>query len=251
MFSASPRDEAMLSLRAVLILTLKGLWRQRRTLVVNLVFPLGILIVLALLDWYVEVESWLPDMGIGFVQWMTYVYFIITCHRIALLGAGSVSPWGLFRWSMRETRFLLWAFLLYTLIGSLVVLSFSLLPNRLLSSLELPGVAYLMPFLAALPALYLLARLSLIFPALAVEDEIRVNGVWWLSRGNGWRLLVVVGILPITTSWLVSWLVPVDGTFIGVSLLTFLSMVVVILEVYALSVSYKLLAMDQAASEAM
>ncbi len=132
----------------------------------------------------------------------------VSCHRLVILGVDSLpSAWGVF-WSSRETRFLGWAALIYgSFMGGM------LLVGRLASSLGAEGVliALSLMFFVLFPlAMYVLPRLSLVFPATAVGQRPSLRGSWRRSRSNGWRLVLVMFIssLPIWPLSLVGALLP-------------------------------------------
>lgn len=54
-------------------------------------------------------------------------------------------------------------------------------------------------------ALFLaIGRLALLLPATALDRRLDVPGAWRLTRGNSWRLAIVVGALPWALNWLLS-----------------------------------------------
>jgi hypothetical protein len=54
----------------------------------------------------------------------------------------------------------------------------------------------LLAYVVQIPFFYLLARLSPMLPALALGREWSPAAAWQISRGNGWRLVLVVFLLP-------------------------------------------------------
>ena len=97
----------------------------------------------------------------------------------------------------------------------------------------------MLEFLASLPALYLVARLSLVFPATAIDRPASLRWAWRTSRGNGWRLVVVVTVLPWLVSHLVGLLYRDEATAAEVVLLTVTGTALFALEIAALSVAYR------------
>lgn len=49
---------------------------------------------------------------------------------------------------------------------------------------------------ATLSTAYIFARLCLSLPAAAVADPLNLDGAWDVSQGNGWRLAIVVVLVP-------------------------------------------------------
>jgi hypothetical protein len=122
-----------------------------------------------------------------------YVLFAVVCHRVVILGESSLpSSIGIF-WSKRETRFLGWTVVL-------IIVSWGL-------ALALGVVAYVLPdsvFGMSMPLLpyviigvilyYFYVRLSLVFPATAVDRNTSLAGAMFLSDGNGLRIMAAVAI---------------------------------------------------------
>lgn len=126
-----------------------------------------------------------------------YVMFAVAWHRKWLLPTESVTVWSALRWDGRKSRFLfrLIGMSLLSLVGALpaAVVAVTLTYTGLL-----PMQVGTMLIVAAL--LVTFSRLSLIFPATAVDDALSVKECWLLTRKNGMRLLVIVvaPALPIT-----------------------------------------------------
>ena len=49
-----------------------------------------------------------------------------------------------------------------------------------------------------LPGGYVVSRLSIVLPAAAIDHKDYFQSAWDISLGNGWRLFVLVCLLPIT-----------------------------------------------------
>ncbi len=141
-----------------------------------------------------------------------YVMFATICHRVVLLGGSSLtSKWGLF-WSMRETRFLGWLFVL----GAIVVgvsLPISYLFWYVVS--QLPDSAfewliYSSPFSASfytcvLASTYIDGRFGLVLPATAVGRPTSPLRSWRFTAGNGWPIFVAL-MIPILLTDLIDYI---------------------------------------------
>lgn len=134
-------------------------------------------------------------------QALVYTVLAVRVHRL-VLGAES-SAQELVLWTGRETRFLGWLLVVYCY----VVLIFAL-PALLVGAV---GVMARMPqdggwwmalvaFLAPLPAAYLFVRLSILLPATAVDQRRTIAWAWALTEGNGWRLVIVLWLVPMLLS---------------------------------------------------
>ena len=119
----------------------------------------------------------------------------VSCHRLVILGVDALpKAWGLY-WSRREGGFL----------GSIIVLYFiPIIPLVLLITLlwdlqDVPPEWLLLGVVSFALALYVLARLSLVLPASAMERPTRSHS-WRLTRSNGWRLTLLIS--PAFLSWI-------------------------------------------------
>jgi hypothetical protein len=53
-----------------------------------------------------------------------------------------------------------------------------------------------------LPGAYLCARLSMLLPATAVDKRQDMGWAWALTKGNGWRLVALLWLLPFAYAYL-------------------------------------------------
>lgn len=189
-----------------------------------------------------------PSIGIylllllaGFVVVMMFIHFIVTCHRLILLGDESVARFGPLKWTWRETRFVGW----FVAIVACIIL-ISIPAGFLLSLVLLPFgefSAYLDESWASnlllAPFLYVMARWSLVIPATAVDKRPDLRWAWRCSHGNGWRLALVVWLLPWITSSAHELLVREQSTLIEDAISFALWLVLFVIEIAALSLSYR------------
>ncbi len=120
--------------------------------------------------------------------------FSVTWHRRYLVPQESITVAATLNWSQRHWHFLRAMLVLIGIyialsIALAVVMSVVMLPLILLSGAA-AETAQLPLFLAiGLPVLiYCLVRLSLLFPAAAVDEHLSVKACWHRTRGNGWRI---------------------------------------------------------------
>ncbi len=92
---------------------------------------------------------------------------------------------------------------------------------------------------AQLPGSYLAARLSLLLPAIALERVWSPRAAWEMSRGNGWRLAVVVIALPYLFSAVVDRLTRDGASAFEVIALSVAAALLTSLEIVTLSLSYR------------
>jgi hypothetical protein len=172
-----------------------------RTLVLPVV---GILGLWLLRGWLLErgIEQGLLWLAVWLALLGFEVRFAVTLHRLLLLGPGSVAGWGL-AWSGREGRYLgccVVAYLLAAAAGSGAALVVGL-PLSIVDLDQQPWARIAMTLVVVSPMLYLLARWSLLFPALAIDRRCDLGTAWQWSRGRGIRLLMCVVVPPATVGF--------------------------------------------------
>lgn len=118
------------------------------------------------------------------------VMFAVAWHRKFLVPRESPTFYSAYRWRARHARFLY----VSITIGLLIV--FTAIVPTLLGALFGPVVVL---FLAAAVVLGGLvgARLSLLLPAIAVDDLMNFNQAWELGQGNSGRILTVFALSAI------------------------------------------------------
>lgn len=180
---------------------------------IRIVWPLVVLQVLniVLTGWH---EQQNPEDISG--RWIAFSFFLglvmfaastlatVACHRVFILGDDSMKGQGPVWWSSRETWFVVYSITLALIIMMplMVILPFvfSISPEEygIWILVGIAPVGFLMTLLAA----YCVGRWSLILPATAVDDEDRQRFAWaWsISTGNGLRLMVIIGLLPLGVS---------------------------------------------------
>ena len=183
---------------------------------------------------FAAVEAWyrLPsDKLYWVIDWFWLIPFTMVAvrtHRIAILGFDHVGQGLRAYWSRDHTYFLL------------TLLAFAAIPWIVGYTLKgrdnsLSGTELLVYF----AAFYALARVSPLLPALAIGDRPSALKLWSSTRGNGWRLVAIVWLLPMFLSYLLKssdW----DAGWLG-TLLSALYIVVLVVEVLALSLCYRAL----------
>lgn len=191
--------------------------------------------------------AYLLETEPGFLSSMLYIIpyvilftlFAVTCHRIVLLGNSEVPKYGILSWSKRETRFLGWTivgYFFFTLI-TMFVGAFAIPIIATGSSTEL---TYVITLAILVPGSYVLSRLSILLPATSVDERPNLKWAWNITSGNGWKLLLIVALLPQLVSAVyvfIDWPEHLIIQF-AIGLLTY---ALVAIEIAALSVSYRFL----------
>jgi hypothetical protein len=180
------------------------------------------------------------------------ILYSVAWHRAYLLPGQSTTVGGAYRWHMRQTRF----FFNYLKIFGTVI-PFMLIAGVVIGMITAPLATHWA--IAVIQIAYIVvggwifARLSMLFPATAVDRHMKYAEGWRLTQGNGWRLLGIIVLVAIPM-WVIA--LPVNfaiakfafeaGLFGSptVSLLRmliyhFLGFVGIAVGVTALSISYK------------
>jgi len=178
------------------------LWAERK-IVAWLLILVGF--VGGLLDWgFSKVlgdneNGWLYVLAV--INTMIYTVLAVRVHRLVLGVENPVQ--GVVRWTRRETKFLGWLVVVYFYYFFLVAVAFGVVAGIIGTLLPFEVDAWLVATLAALvllPAAYLSARLSVLLPAIAIDQKRNLAWAWALTEGNGWRLVWLLWVLPILVS---------------------------------------------------
>ena len=191
--------------------------------------------------------SYLLLMALGF---FLQVIFAITTHRILLLGKESVPEFGLRSWSKRETFYFL------HFLGLLLMLIAPALLIMLIAPVLLSFITFIGAAIAMVVSFWVLSRLSLVFPGIAVDKGVSFQMSWDLTKDYQLLMLLVVIVCPVLLaipSILLS-LIPypfILTNFVStlvIVLTNFVSTLVIVFEVAALSMAYQLITSEQYAN---
>jgi hypothetical protein len=169
----------------------------------------------------------------------------VSVHRLVLLetsDANSFTPENL----KRTALFLAFLIGVWALYAGLVLLIMSGLLNAFLGRYvptggERPQLPVSLEWLnaaARVLAFYVVARFSLVFPAIATDRKPDLGAAWLESKRNGWRLAIVVGALPWTLEQLTDLIYRDGATDAEYAVLVVLTVFFTVIEVVALSLSY-------------
>ncbi|HEU0186943.1 MAG TPA: hypothetical protein VFR06_03525 [Gallionellaceae bacterium] len=220
-------------------------WAYRAQFLKAIAFPTLALVVV----WAVWVSfsdklpsafSWLTLLIYG----LSFSFLAVTCHRLILVGDDDRHKPFRAKPGYRELRFLAWLIAIYVLKILLELVAWALVGKISGGAFSEGGVgnAYWLRQASSIPALYVLARLSLAFPATAVDKPVSLSWSWARTHGNGWRIFVVVGLFPWVIGMLFWLVVREEATVLEQVVLSILAYVGLAIEVVALSFTYKELA---------
>jgi hypothetical protein len=218
-------------------------WWHRKAFARALTTPLA-LIVLHVVVWYYYALPIIPGYAwlVYAVYGLFFTIFAVTCHRLVLLDAESVARRWQPTWSMRETRFFLWIVVLWVggLAAIMVVIAIAANIWTWIAGTR-PDAEWTewVVFALKIPALYIFARLCVLFPAMALDRKPNLRWAWDLTQKNGWRLMVVVAGLPVAFKYLVGFLYRDDATRVEWLVLTVVAGALVTVEIAAISLAYR------------
>jgi len=159
----------------------------------------------------------------------------VKCHRMFLLNDPVGAIKDNFLWKKRDTEFVVYGLML----GLLMFIIF--FPIMTFFSIQTSGLETIGPGIAyksvMIPIGYTWARLSLMFPAIAIDKKEDFSNAWMISKGNGWKLFFLIYLLPggfrllsgtlLSSFFIFNWILSVVGN------------VIFIFEVLVLSNSYR------------
>ncbi len=145
-------------------------------------------------------SNWALAILVAILGFVPYTIFGVSWHRLTLLGPSAGAPSVTPAWQRRHWRFLGYA-LAVTLIGYGLMLVV-MLSGMLLAS----AIGFLAGFIifgGFIVFLYMMMRLSFVFPAVAVDEAYRLAHAWTHTRGQGFRLigLMILAALPMIVAY--------------------------------------------------
>ncbi len=179
------------------------------------------------------------DLPLIIIEIYLYYVFVVRCHRLFLLNESPNSFKASLRWNKRNTIFMFTSFALAIGLGVLTmpIIFFSTSMGDL--SFLQGNTSILLVLITAIPIGYLFSRLSLVFPAIAIDNQNDFQHAWVISKGNGWKLFILISVIPLTTSFLIGTISV--GFFLFKLFSALLGVLFLMTEVILLSTSYKIL----------
>lgn len=170
----------------------------------------------------------------------------ITTHRILLINENAVPTWGLYKFGKREFKFLIYTFLIIILISivlTLIILGLSVFVNS--------NSALFMPLTVAFSVIlgiFLFVRLSLVLPAIALDQELSFLDSWNITSKYKILCMLTIVIIPSIVASIISFVYGIAIEFLTAVISTKLSFLNSLLTLFvnvfiisALSATYKYL----------
>lgn len=206
-------------------------WVRWRQFVPLLALPVVLMTLLCLGDyWFLGDRPRFVGLLLQIPNFLIFSFFAVACHRFILIGAHSVSRFGIPGWPHREFRFFCWLSFIYVIGGITWVVAVevgmrcvgfieALLEEDLKEiSIRLLGskmVFFPWKLIGLIPCGYFIGRLSLLLPAIAIDGQTSLRTAWLQSKGNGWRMALLVGWMPILLHSLEKALAMYLGIYMG------------------------------------
>ncbi|WP_020484969.1 hypothetical protein [Methylomonas sp. MK1] len=175
-------------------------------------------------------------LGIG-LSWLA-----IICHRLVLVSDFKVYNNFDFRMGVRSAKFLgmlFQVFIVVSLVEAIVFMSTLFMFNRNLPSIGLEDVKFWIKLFSHVVGGYITARLSLVFPAIAIDKKVSLKWSWVITRGNGFNMFAIVCLFPLFFNFIITMLWRENATDIENAVLSIAMFFVTAIEVIALSLAFK------------
>lgn len=176
------------------------MWVQRRALLKVFIFPaLFIIIILELIE---TIHLGIFSFLISLIYFFLFIPLVINVHRTVLLGESSVDGFGIHRWGNREKLFFIWSFGIVFLAFIIYLVPITILVNILPVD---PMLSFpLTRILFYIPTAYIVSRLSIALPAIAVDLHPNFKWVMKVTRKDHWRIFFIVGLIPVIISYAIN-----------------------------------------------
>lgn len=230
-------------------------WKLRRSLARVLAAP-----TLALLCmWYFYQFAPLEDLpqvaywALAALQGLLLAWLAVPCHR-QVLGFHAEDAYAAPRvWTGAEWKYLLWmaavaalalvtGFAAGALAGGLFSSVLGFVASNLFDYADFHQhwlVAFLTSILPLVGFAYMTGRFALALPAVALGQPASLRKAWRQSQDNGWRMAMVVGLLPYLLKTLLNALFTISAAPLLWALAAPLQVVIAIVQVMALSLAYR------------
>lgn len=218
--------EQLVNAKTALLGALAYLYEYRIAFFKALVIPFILLIAVS----YLVVQDMHVGLGIlfSFLALLIQAIFAITTHRLILMGPGSVPPWGIYKLTGREVRFIM-AWLGLALMG--IIFS------------PLAFIPFYGIFIFMVLVLYFISRVSLVFPAIATDNPITFVDSWQRTKPHQVFMLLVVIVFP----GIIAIPENIMSRFSSTAYISaVLSVVTTMLVIASLSMAYKIIYLDAA-----
>ena len=206
---------------------------------ISTIIALGILNIQLRTDETPVSENATISIVLSTLMFLVFTYFFITCCRIALIPEPEKNPIG--RTIKRLLLFMLWFLsinIVLIVLGFILSFPVAMVMNKTSIAMGSEMATYVM----WLPTAYIGCRLLIVLPALAIDIKSNIGQAWGQSRGNGWRLLFVFGVMPVLINKLQRFIDGENVTLIESSFAVIIMIVFMVIQFLLMAVTYRTLA---------
>lgn len=176
-------------------------------------------------------QSYLPIIVPYIIYSIVLAIVLVGCHRTYLMNDIDIKQTKTFRFGIREWNFLAW----WIKIG-LIIIAFVVLISMFMKAV-FQNYNFIDNFLF-IPIIYIISRISLVFPATAVKNKnTSILEAWNLSKNHGMSLFLLIGFIPWLLELIFEMLPYYDSILYNI-LSRLIWLIVGVFEVGLLSMSY-------------
>jgi hypothetical protein len=128
-------------------------------------------------------------------------------------------------------------------VGALIYLKLDASSRATAGFPSVGNISTVIGFVLMIPGDYVMARLAVLLPATAIDERHTMRWAWDITANNGWRLTVVVALLPMLLDTLHA-LVDLKGHLAVEFLVAVLRYAVVAVEIAVLSIAFRFLSQE-------
>ena len=191
-----------------------------------LLIPVAAYLLIANLSQLV-IQSTVAIVVVTILFQLAFTIIAVTTHRMVILGPESVSSWGLNPIGWREIKFLLSQYVIFLFLIPLALLFF---------------IPFIGPLAAIVIGAYMVGRMSLVFPSIAIGRKFDFKDSWDATRNHQLMMFLTVAIFPFVIGLLDMMLTHIPGI---AYLLQLLSMVTSVWVIAALSFAYQIVMQEK------
>ncbi|MDD2800665.1 MAG: hypothetical protein PHE96_04335 [Methylococcales bacterium] len=233
-----------LQARKIAIESVRVAW-ENKNIIINLITLPALFFVISYALWVkYQTNYGIPIMILVFAIFcLVCAWFTITCHRFILVrDSNSYKNFNFKVMSIRVLKFSVIACQVYAalFIVKAVVIFIMIFVFHIRTILnDSESINYWIHLPSELCALYILGRLSLVFPATATDKKVSLKWSWVITRGNSWGMFFIVGLIPLILTFTYDLFWHESATTIEKTAISLVYFFILIIETFALSITYR------------
>ena len=221
-------------------------WKYKYQMFNALALPVALVVIISAAWSELGASNQIINWTLYPLYFLAMSFFSISCHRFILIGVGNKNTQSYFLIMKRILIFSLLGFLVYFLAGIpfwiILTMAMKLLADGDLvsssHSFAADNFSWVKLFLMV-PFGYLVGRFSLVLPARAIDVRTNIMWSWEVTKNNGIRMLILIGVVPWITSVLLDLLWRENATMFEYVFISILGYLAVAVEIFILSLAFK------------